>query len=141
MNTAYMLDTNICSFIMRERPPAVLQRLQGAMEGQNSIVISVITYYEMLLGTVGRKASPRHAALVQSFIARLSGILPWDSEAAEEAMLIRQDLAAKGTPIGNNDAMIAGHALAAGCVLVTNNMREFSRVTGLHTEDWAASQP
>lgn len=131
-----MLDTNICSFLMRERPLALLQRLQVAAERQNSIVISVITYYEMLLGTIGRNASPRHAALVESFISRLSAILPWERGAAEEAIRIRKDLAVKGTPIGGNDAMIAGHALAAGCVLVTNNMREFSRVKRLHGEDW-----
>lgn len=132
-----MLDTNICSFIMRERPVAVLERLQAAMEGQNSIVISVITYYEMLLGTVGKNASPRHTALVEAFVARLSAILPWEPAAAEEAMRIRKDLGAKGTPIGGNDTMIAGHALASECVLVTNNMREFSRVAGLRVEDWA----
>lgn len=138
MNAVYMLDTNICSFIMRERPPAVLERLQGAVESQNRIVISVITYYEMLLGTIGKNASPRHAALVDAFIARLSAILPWERSAAEEAMRIRKELAETGTPIGGNDTMIAGHAVAAECVLITNNMREFSRVKGLRAEDWAS---
>ena len=133
----YMLDTNICSFIMRERPPAVLDRLQQAVAYQNSIAISVITYYEMLLGAFGKNASPRHARLVEAFVARLSTILPWERAAAEQAMRVRRDLSAKGTPIGGNDVMIAGHALAADCVLVTNNTREFSRVVGLRVEDWA----
>jgi len=136
MPALYMLDTNICSFIVRERPASVLQRLQFATEGQNSIVISVITYYEMLLGTIGRNASPRHAALVEAFVSRLSAILPWESAAAEQATRIRQDLGAKGILIGGNDTMIAGHALAAECVLVTNNTREFSLVPGLRVEDW-----
>lgn len=136
MSTVYMLDTNICSFIMRERPPAVLDRLQAAVERQDCIVISVITYYEMLLDVIGRNASPRHAALVESFVARLSSILPWERAAAEEAMRTRKDLSAKGAPIGGNDTMIAGHALAAQCVLVTNNVREFARVKGLRVEDW-----
>ncbi len=140
MTTFYMLDTNICSFIMRERPASVLQRLQGAVEAQDSIVISVITYYEMLLGTISRTASPRHAALVEAFVARLSAILPWERTAAEEATRLRQRLASQGTPIGGNDTVIAGHALAAGCVLVTNNFREFSRVAGLSVEDWAGGQ-
>ncbi|MGD9537566.1 MAG: type II toxin-antitoxin system VapC family toxin [Alphaproteobacteria bacterium] len=139
MSTVYMLDTDICSFIMRERPPALLQRLQAAVEQQSGIVISVITYYEMLLGTIGRNASPRHAALVDAFVARLSAILPWERVAAEEAMRIRKDLAAKGAPIGGNDTMIAGHALAADCVLVTNNLREFARVKGLRVEDWGGN--
>ncbi|BCH23900.1 twitching motility protein PilT [Mesorhizobium sp. L-8-10] len=136
MPAIYMLDTNICSFIMRERPASVLARLQNAAESQHQIVISVITYYEMLLGTVGRNASPRHARLVDAFVTRLSTILPWDAASAERATGIKQDLAAKGTPIGGNDTMIAGHALAADCVLVTNNTREFSRVQGLRFEDW-----
>ncbi len=136
MNAVYMLDTNICSFIMRERPPAVLERLQGAVESQNRIVISVITYYEMLLGTID--ASPRHAALVDAFLARLSAVLPWERSAAEEATRIRKELAKMGTPIGGNDTMIAGHALAVECVLITNNMCEFSRVKGLRAEDWAS---
>ncbi len=137
MPTIYMLDTNICSFIMRERPASVLERLQEAVDGQHQIVISVITYYEMLLGTVGRDASPRHARLVDAFVTRLSAILPWEAVAAEKATRIKQDLAAMGTPIGGNDIMIAGHALAAECVLVTNNTREFARVQGLRFEDWA----
>jgi tRNA(fMet)-specific endonuclease VapC len=140
MSTVYMLDTNICSFIARERPPAVLDRLQAAVERQSTIVISVITYYEMLLGTIGRHAAPRHARLVEAFVARLSAILPWERTAAEEAVRIRRNLTAKGAPIGGNDAMIAGHALAADCVLVTNNVREFSRVTRLHVEDWTVER-
>lgn len=136
MSALYMLDTNICSFIMRERPVSVLERLQEVAASQNQIVISVITYYEMLLGTVGRNASPRHARLVEAFVARLSAILPWDAAAAEHATLVKQGLAAKGEPIGGNDIMIAGHALALECVLVTNNTREFARVDGLRMEDW-----
>lgn len=132
-----MLDTNICSFIMRERPASVLDRLQRAADDQHRIVVSVVTYYEMLLGTVGRNASPRHAKLVEAFVARLSAVLPWDAAAAEKATVIRRDLAAKGLPIGGNDTMIAGHALDTDCVLVTNNLREFARVDGLRLEDWA----
>lgn len=134
-----MLDTNICSFIMRERPESVLERLQKAVDEQHQIVISVITYYEMLLGTVGRAASPRHAKLVESFCSRLSAILPWDAASAERATWVKRDLATKGTPIGGNDTMIAGHALATQCHLVTNNLREFVRVEGLTVEDWVGT--
>ena len=140
MSMIYMLDTNICSFIMRERPPSVLDRLQQTVELQNSVAISVITYYEMLLGAIGKNASRRHARLIEAFVARLSAILPWDRVAAEEAIRIERDLSAKGTPIGGNDAMLAGHARAADCVLVTNNVREFSRVAGLLVEDWARQE-
>lgn len=131
-----MLDTNICSFIIRERPPSVIGRLQAVAEAGDSTVISVVTWYEMLLGTIGRRASPRHAGLVEAFVGRVSAVLPWDRSAAEEATRIRQALDSRGTPIGGNDTMIAGHARAAGCVLVTNNLREFGRVDGLVVEDW-----
>jgi tRNA(fMet)-specific endonuclease VapC len=136
MSTVYMLDTNICSFIIHERPQVLLERLQSAAAKQHRIVISVITYYEMLLGTIGRSASPRHAALVEAFVARVSAIVAWDRTAAEEALRIRTALSAKGTPIGGNDTMIAGHAVAADCVLITNNTREFCRVENLRLEDW-----
>jgi tRNA(fMet)-specific endonuclease VapC len=138
MTSSYMLDTNICSFIMRERPAAALNRLQAATNNQSTIVISVVTYYEILLGTIGRKASPHHAVLAEAFVSRLSAILPWDREAADQATRVHKDLAAKGTPIGGADTMIAGHALATDCVLVTNNVRQFARVRGLRIEDWAA---
>jgi tRNA(fMet)-specific endonuclease VapC len=90
----------------------------------------------MLLGTIGRDASPRHAALVEAFVARLSAIVSWGRTAAEEAIRIRAALSAKRTPIGGNDTMIAGHAIAADCVLITNNTREFCRVENLRLEDW-----
>ncbi|AOI93964.1 twitching motility protein PilT [Burkholderia pseudomultivorans] len=133
-----MLDTNICSFIMRERPAAVLSRLQACVDAQHRIVVSAITYAEMRFGAIGRKASPKHADLVTAFVARLDGVLPWDTAAIDATVTVRTALAARGTPIGANDASIAGHAIAAGAVLVTNNSREFRRVERLSFEDWAA---
>jgi predicted nucleic acid-binding protein len=64
------------------------------------------------------------------------GVLPWDMHAVDATTQIRVTLAQAGTPIGSNDAAIAGHALATQCVLVTNNVREFQRVPGLNYEDW-----
>ncbi len=133
----YMLDTNICSFIMRERPPAVLARLEGAVARQHRIVVSAITYSEMRFGAISPRASPRVAAMVDAFVQRLDAILPWDAAAVDETARLRAGLAARGIPIGNNDAAIAGHALATGCVLITNNTREFHRVPHLALEDWA----
>lgn len=131
-----MLDTNICSFIMREQPDAVLKRLEQAVLRNHRIVVSAITYAEMRFGAVGRKASPRHAQLVDAFCARLDAVLAWDRAAVDATTEVKATLAAAGTPIGPNDTAIAGHAIAAGAVLVTNNTREFSRVPGLVLEDW-----
>ncbi|MFT5700430.1 MAG: tRNA(fMet)-specific endonuclease VapC [Desulforhopalus sp.] len=132
----YMLDTCICSFIMRELPLAVLEKLQSVVSKQHRIVISAITYQEMQFGLLGKKASLKHAVLVSEFLKRVDEILPWDKEAVDATTEIKKQLMAKGTPIGNNDTAIAGHAIATGCVLVTNNTREFSRVDGLKLEDW-----
>ncbi|KVO43474.1 type II toxin-antitoxin system VapC family toxin [Burkholderia ubonensis] len=137
MTKLYMLDTNICSYIMRERPPVVLSRLQSCVGAQHRIVVSAVTYAEMRFGAIGRKASPKHADLVTAFVARLDGVLPWDAAAVDATTAVRAELAARGTPIGANDASIAGHAIATGAVLVTHNTREFGRVDGLSFEDWA----
>ncbi len=131
-----MLDTCICSFIMREQPEAVLKRLEQAVLRRHRIVVSAITYAEMRFGCTGKKASPRHAQLVDAFCSRLDAVLAWDRAAVDATTEIRAILAAAGTPIGSNDAAIAGHAIASGAILVTNNVREFERVPGLQYEDW-----
>jgi tRNA(fMet)-specific endonuclease VapC len=133
----YMLDTCICSFIMRESPISVLRKLQSVVSKQHRVVISAITYQEMQFGLLGKKASPKHAVLVAEFLKRVDEVLPWDKKAVDATTEVKKQLMAKGTPIGNNDTAIAGHAIATGCVLVTNNTREFSRVDGLNLEDWA----
>ncbi|WCE31577.1 type II toxin-antitoxin system VapC family toxin [Vibrio sp. SCSIO 43137] len=132
----YMLDTCICSFIMREQPITVLQKLQAVVGKQHRIVISAITYQEMQYGLLGKKAAPKHVVLVDEFLKRVDEILPWDKAAVDATIQVKRDLMAKGTPIGNNDTAIAGHAIATDCVLITNNRREFQRVEGLKFEDW-----
>ena len=132
----YMLDTCICSFIMREHPVEVLERLQTLSVGQHRIVISAITYAEMKYGSIGKKASPKHEALVAEFVSRIDEVLPWGREAVDATTELKRHLATIGSPIGANDSAIAGHAIVSDCILVTNNVREFSRVPGLVYEDW-----
>ena len=134
--TTYMLDTCICSFIMRERPESVLERLALEVKNQNRIVISAVTYAEMRYGEIGKKASPKHAVLVNEFIRRLDAILPWDRYTVDATIAIKRHLTATGSKIGENDMAIAGHAISANCVLVTNNVGEFSRVDDLIYQDW-----
>ncbi|EEN0287574.1 PIN domain-containing protein, partial [Salmonella enterica] len=109
MNKIYMLDTNICSFIMREQPEAVLKHLEQAVLRNHRIVVSAITYAEMRFGATGPKASPRHIELVDAFCARLDAIQPWDRAAVDATTNIKVALRTAGTPIGPNDTAIAGH--------------------------------
>jgi tRNA(fMet)-specific endonuclease VapC len=131
-----MLDTCICSFIMREHPEAVIKRLAAEVEQGNRIVISAITYAEMRFGQIGKKASAKHKMLVDEFVKRLDAVLSWDQRAVDATVEVMRVLTKAGTPIGSNDTAIAGHAIATGCTLVTNNVREFGRVHGLAYEDW-----
>ncbi|USX24194.1 type II toxin-antitoxin system VapC family toxin [Oxalobacteraceae bacterium OTU3CINTB1] len=134
-----MLDTYICSFIMREHPVSVLQRLTEKVAQNNRIVISAATYAEMRYGQIGKKASPKHKNLVDEFVKRLDAVLPWDQAAVDATIEVKTQLTKAGSVIGENDIAIAGHAISTGCVVVTNNVREFSRVPGLSYEDWGAS--
>ncbi|ALM53356.1 twitching motility protein PilT [Halomonas huangheensis] len=136
--TCYMLDTCICSFIMREHPIAVIQRLADEAEQGSRIVVSAITYAEMRYGQIGKKASTKHKVLVDEFVRRLDAVLAWDQRAVDATVEVMRELRIAGTPIGPNDTAIAGHAISAGCTLVTNNVREFGRVPSLVYEDWCS---
>lgn len=136
MKNTFMLDTNICSFIMREQPLAVIKSLQEHVENRDRIVVSAITYAEMRFGAIGKKASPKHNIIVDEFMDRIDAVLAWGQAAVDATTVIKKYLSDKGRPVGNNDAMIAGHSISAACVLVTNNTREFKRIPNLNFEDW-----
>ncbi|MDE4730359.1 MULTISPECIES: PIN domain-containing protein [Klebsiella pneumoniae complex] len=114
----------------------MLKRLKQAVLRGDRIVVSAVTYAEMRFGATGPKASPRYIQLVDAFCARRDAVLPWDRTGVDATTDIRVALRHAGTPIGPNDTAIAGHAIAAGAVLVTNDVREFERVPGLMLEDW-----
>ena len=132
----YMLDTDICSYIVRRRDRALLATAQTRMRSGAEISISAITYAELRVGVEWSRDAARHRAVVASFFEQLSGVVPWDREAADEYARVQARLARAGTPIGQNDVMICAHALAAGYILVSNNQRHFSRIDGLKNENW-----
>jgi len=134
MAARFLLDTNICIYIRRRRPPTVLERFRQLKPGE--AVLSVITYGELVYGI--EKSQFREQTGKQ--LAELAGLLPvmeLPPRAGEFYGSIRAALAAEGGVIGNNDLWIAAHAKAAGLILVTNNEREFQRIQELEIENWA----
>lgn len=130
-----MLDTDISSYIIRERPESVRARFREVDTEQ--LCLSVVSETELLYG-VKAKGSPRTlTATVGDFLRRLT-VLDWSRTAAQHYADIRAKLESAGTPIGNMDLMIAAHARSAGAVLVTNNEKHFRRVSGLRVENWAS---
>ncbi len=122
---------------MRERPESVLSELQTRALHRNRIVISSITYAELRFAAIDKKSSPKHNIIVDDFMDRVDAVLAWDLNAVDATVKINKILSDRGTPIGNNDTMIAGHAVSTGCILVTNNTKEFDRVPESEFEDWA----
>lgn len=117
-----MLDTNIVSFALRSRPKVVLDRLRAVRPDETCI--SAITHGELRFGAARSSARVKYDALIDTFVARVT-IVPFDLPASVRYADVRAVLEAAGTPIGHLDTLIASHALARGCVLVTNNPREF----------------
>lgn len=130
----YMLDTNICIHAIKNRPAAVRDRFN---EHSAHLSISAVTLGELLYGAEKSNDASGNLSIVESFAARLV-VLPFDEKAAAHFGQTRAALERLGTPIGPYDLMIAGHARSEGLTLVTNNLREFQRVDGLRTENWAA---
>jgi tRNA(fMet)-specific endonuclease VapC len=133
MSARFLLDTNICIYIRRRRPPGVLARFQRLKPGE--AVLSVITYGELIYG-LEKSQSREQAAKQLTELAGLVPIMELPLQAGEFYGAIRAALESKGEMIGNNDLWIAAHAKAAGLVLVTNNEREFRRVHGLKIQNW-----
>lgn len=129
----YLLDTNICIYIINNRPEKVLQRFRKERIG--NIGISSITASELTYGVI-KSGSERNRLALEMFMAPLE-IYPFDESVIWHYGEVRANLEKQGKPIGALDTMIAAHALALNTILVTNNTREFNRVDGLHYENWA----
>jgi len=129
----YMLDTNMCIYIIKKKPPEIIQRFKQIEISQ--IGISSITLSELLFG-VYKSSKPEQNKLALAQFAAPLEILPFGDEAADFYGRLRTQLEKQGTPIGSLDMLIAAHALSFGCILVTNNEKEFSRVLSLKVENW-----
>ena len=137
----YMLDTDTVSYVIRRTPASVIEAMQAKAAEGSTLVISSITYAELRLGAERSAAAAKHHRLIDLFCERLSAILAWDAAAADQYARVQAALWAAGTPIGGNDTLIAGHALSADCILVSNNQKHFRHIPGLALENWADNEP
>jgi len=129
----FMLDTNTCVDVIRRRNDQVLRRMQRLRP--DDLCVSSVTLSELEYGAAKSSDPQRNRLALAEFMAPLS-VLPYDDGASPVYGRVRVELERAGTPIGPLDTMIAAHALSLGLILVTDNEREFRRVSGLKVQNW-----
>ena len=129
----WMLDTNICIDIIRERPRSLLDRFNDHSVGD--IGMSVVTLAELEYGVSASSRPAKNRQALEQFVSPLE-IVSFDRSATTAYGRLRATLEKKGQMIGSMDLLIAAHAVSLNVRLVTHNSREFGRVPGLHIEDW-----
>ena len=129
----FMLDTNTCIYIIKRKPPDVIERFNQTEISQ--IGISSITLSELLYGVSKSSKPEQNQMALMQFVAPLE-ILPYSDEAAQYYGDLRAYLEKQGAPIGSLDMLIAAHALSIDCTLVTNNEKEFIRIPNLKIDNW-----
>lgn len=131
----YMLDTNICIYILNKKPESYILKLEN-LEKKHPIFISAIVLAELQYGVANSSFKEQNQINVNYLLEKLE-VLDFSAKCAFFYGELRADLKRKGTIIGNNDLLIASHALSEEATLVTNNVLEFRRVEGLKIIDWA----
>ena len=129
----YLLDTNICIYIMNKRPVEIIEKFKQFEVGE--IGVSTITVSELYYGIGKSRNLKLNEQRVEEFLSPLN-VLSYDEDAAQVYGTIRIQMEKQGKPIGPLDQLIAAHALSRGLILVTNNEKEFKRVKGLKVENW-----
>jgi tRNA(fMet)-specific endonuclease VapC len=130
----YMLDTNLCIRVLRDRPASTRDRFNLEAD---ALCMSTVVLMELLYGAEKSGRPEHHRREVERFAQRLE-VLPYDADAAAHTAEIRTVLERRGERIGAYDLQIAGHARSRGLVVITGNLGEFGRVEGLRSEDWLA---
>ncbi|MFN5171372.1 MAG: type II toxin-antitoxin system VapC family toxin [Cyclobacteriaceae bacterium] len=129
----YLLDTNICVYLIRERSKSLLEKIIA--HSSDGLALSIITICELEFGVAKSDAQDKNRIALDKFANKFS-ILPFTEKAAKTYGEIRASLERQGKPIGPLDLLIAAHALSENLTLVTNNEQEFNRVPGLQVENW-----
>ena len=128
----YMLDTNICIYVIKNRPEGLRERFNRLAD---QLCISAVTLAEIIYGAEKSARQIENIKVVEQFAARLD-VLPFGERAATHYGQICADLERAGHPIGLHDMMIGGHARSEGLTLVSNNVREFQHIEGLRIDNW-----
>jgi tRNA(fMet)-specific endonuclease VapC len=128
----YMLDTNICIYVIKNYPPNLLEKFNALAQ---QLCISSITLGELHYGAEKSARRVDNLTAIQHFAARLD-VLAFEAKAAAHYGQVRAELERAGAPCGPHDMQIDGHAGSEGMIVVTNNMREFSRMPGIRAENW-----
>ena len=131
----YMLDTNICIYLIKQKPEKVLRHFKAHSVGE--IGISSITLAELRYGVERSQQVQKNRQALEEFTLPLE-IAAFDEAAAEVYGSVRAGLEQAGTPVGSMDMLIGAHALSLGVTLVTNNLREFKKIKNLKVVDWSA---
>jgi len=129
----FMLDTNICIYLIKQKSPKIIEHIKRCKPGE--IGISSITLAELQYGVAKSFHRKQNQIALQEFLIPIE-IVSFDEKAATLYGKIRAQLEKSGTPIGSMDLLIGTHALSLGVTLVTNNIREFKRIKGLRVVDW-----
>ncbi len=129
----YMLDTNICIYIIKRKPVDVIEKFKSL--NIDDVCISSVTLAELSYGVEKSQFQEKNRLALEEFTLPLE-IMPFDEGAASQYGHIRTFLERSGTPIGSLDLMIAAHALSLNSIVVTNNVKEFTRIPDLKVQDW-----
>lgn len=129
----FVLDTDICSYLMKRSHPVLIERVKTF--AARDLKVSAVTVFELEYGILRSQRREFLRRVVRAFLENVE-VLDWTAPAATEAGAVRAELAAVGSPIGAYDLLIAGHVRSLNATLVTNNSREFSRVSGIRLDDW-----
>lgn len=132
----YLLDTNVCVAILRNKPPSVRSHADRARSAGTALAISSIALHELWYGTYKSTRVDEGVWQLRMFLAGGIRVLQFDDEDARISGKIRADLANSGNRIGEYDTLIGGQCLRHGMTLVTNNLSEFTRIRGLKCVDW-----
>lgn len=131
-----MLSADLCRLIIRQQPASLLSRLQAWSVAGDEVVISAITYAELIAGVLLTENQSAHLTLVEEFCERLEDVVPWNREAVDCYTVIQQRAIQERHALNMNDAMVAAHALSLDARLLTMNSKAFAGIDGLSLESW-----